>query len=104
MAGNVVDAGGGLPAVVDLFRRACESFTRALARADEAVLDATDFAGSLHELGFNAGRVRALGEALTLITGELAWTRQAEEVLAEYMQATALPEDLVPTHEGKPPV
>jgi hypothetical protein len=101
MAGEAVDAGGGLPAVVELFRRACESFGRALVRSDEAVLDATDFAGSLHELGITAGRVRALGEALTLITGDPAWTRQAEEVLAEYMQATALPEDEMPAEPGR---
>jgi hypothetical protein len=96
MSGEAGDVGDGLPAVVELFRRACESFGRALIRSDEAVLDATDFAGSLHELGFNAGRVRAFGEALTLITGDPAWTRQAEEVLAEYMQATVLPEDQSP--------
>src|SRR5262249_30171749 len=59
MSGEAGDVGDGLPAVAELFRRACESFGRALVRSDEAVLDATDFAGSLHELGFNAGRVRA---------------------------------------------
>ena len=81
----------GLPAVIDLFSRSCESFARALNRTDD-VLDAVDFAGSLHDLGFNAGRVRALGEALTLLTGSLEWRRQADEVLAEYLQATSLPE------------
>lgn len=81
----------GLPAVIELFAHACESFGQALGRSDN-VLDATDFAGSLHELGFVAGRVRALGEALTLLTGSPEWTRQADEVLAEYMQVTTLPE------------
>jgi hypothetical protein len=92
-ASEISTVAAGLPAVVEMFTNACESFGRALVRSDEAVLDATDFAGSLHELGFNAGRVRALGEALTLLTGSPEWTRRAEEVLAEYMQATALPED-----------
>jgi hypothetical protein len=82
-----------LPAVIDLFSGACDAFRRALSRSDDAALDAVDFTGSLHELGFQAGRVRALGEALTLLTGSPEWTRQAEEVLAEYMQATVLPED-----------
>lgn len=82
----------GLPSVIDIFNRSCESFARALTRSDD-LLDATDFAGSLHDLGFNAGRVRALGEALTLLTGSPEWLRQADQVLAEYMQATALPEN-----------
>lgn len=82
----------GLLAIIELFTHACESFGHALSRTDDA-LDAVDFAGSLHELGFDAGRVRALGEALTLLTGSPEWTRRAEEVLAEYLQATALPED-----------
>lgn len=83
----------GLAAVIDLFNRACELFGRALARSDEAVLDATDFAGSLHELGFHAGQVQALGAALTAITGAQEWTLRADEVLAEYLRATPLPED-----------
>jgi hypothetical protein len=92
--GNGLHSGqlAGLPAVIDLFVRACEAFTRSLVHSDE-MLDATDFAGSLHELGFDAGRVSALGEALTLLTGSSSWMRQAEEVLAEYMQATAIPEN-----------
>ena len=41
---------------------------------------------------FTAGRVRALGEALTLLTGSPEWTRRGDEVLAEYLQGTPLPE------------
>jgi hypothetical protein len=81
-----------LPAVIALFTRACESFGQALERTDN-VLDAMDFTGTLHMLGFFAGRVRALGEALTLLTGSPEWQRQADEVLAEYMQASAIPEN-----------
>jgi hypothetical protein len=82
----------GLPAVIDLFTRACTAFGQALERTDN-VLDATDFTGTLHLLGFTAGRVRALGEALTLLTGRSEWLRQADEVLAEYMQASTIPEN-----------
>lgn len=83
----------GMSGVIALFSSACDAFRRALSRSDDAALDAVDFTGSLHELGFQAGRVRALGEALTLLTGSSVWTSQAEAVLAEYMQATVLPED-----------
>ena len=85
-------AAAGLPAVIDLFARACDAFQRSLGSSDD-VFDATDFTGSLHELGYNAGRVRALGEALSLMTGSPEWRIQAEEVVAEYLAATVLPED-----------
>lgn len=81
----------GLPAVIELFTRACAAFEQALTRTDN-MLDATDFTGSIHDLGFTAGRVRALGEALTLLTGSPEWTRRGDEVLAEYLQGTPLPE------------
>ncbi len=90
--GSLGASGAGLPGVIDLFAQACEAFGRSLGQTD-TVQDEMDFAGSLHELGFNAGRVRALGEALTLLTGSLEWIRQADELLAEYMRATQLPED-----------
>lgn len=82
---------GRTTAVIALFTAACETFSQALERSDN-LLDATDFTGALHILGYTAGRVRALGEALTLLTGDLAWTRHADEVLAEYMQATPVTE------------
>jgi hypothetical protein len=85
-------AAAGLTSVIDLFTNACQTFQQVLERSDN-VLDATDFTGALHALGFTAGRVRALGEALTLLTGSPEWIRQADEVLAEYMQATAIPEN-----------
>lgn len=96
MAGLSMGEGGtvaaGLAGVIDLFTHACETFQHVLERSDN-ILDATDFTGALHALGFTAGRVRALGEALTLLTGSPEWTRQADEVLAEYMQASAIPEN-----------
>lgn len=81
----------GMLAVIDLFTHACVAFEQALTRTDN-MLDATDFTGSIHDLGFNAGRVRALSEALTLLTGSPEWRRQGDAVLAEYLQGTPLPE------------
>ncbi|MDB5076622.1 MAG: hypothetical protein JWO42_2801 [Chloroflexi bacterium] len=85
-------AAAGLPSVVDIFVHACDSFSGLLVRSDD-VADEVDFTGSLHALGFEAGRVSALAEALTLLTGSPAWRAQATEVLAEYMAATTLPEE-----------
>jgi hypothetical protein len=82
----------GLPALIELFASACDVFTRSLSRSDD-VADEVDFTGSLHELGFGAGRVSALGQALTVITGNTGWTAQADAVLAEYLAATSLPEE-----------
>ena len=79
-------------AVIELFTRACESFAHSLSRTDD-VADEVAFTGAIHEVGFAAGRVHALGEALTLLSGSPEWSRQAEEVLAEYMSGTTLPED-----------
>ena len=80
---------GRVAAVIELFTAACRTFGRALERTDN-MLDATDFTGALHLLGYAAGRVRTLGEVLTLLTGDMAWTQQADEVLAEYMQSSPL--------------
>jgi hypothetical protein len=85
-------AAAGLPAVVEIFVHACDAFNSLLVRSDD-VADEVDFTGSLHALGFEAGRVSALAEALTLLTGSPAWAAQAKEVLAEYLAATSLPED-----------
>ncbi|MBV8457611.1 MAG: hypothetical protein JO122_13460 [Acetobacteraceae bacterium] len=79
----------GVQAVIDLFLRDCETFMRALAGADN-VADEVDFTGSLHELAIDAGRVQALGEALSLFTANPEWKRQADDVVSDYLTATAL--------------
>lgn len=73
--------------MIKMFVESCEQFGQALERTDN-LLDATDFTGVLHMLALTAGRVRALGEVLTVLTGDPAWVKQADTVLAEYMQAT----------------
>jgi hypothetical protein len=83
---------GGVSEIEDLFSRAAAAFTIALVRSDD-IADEVDFTGSIHQLGFDAGRVSALGQALTVLTGNPAWTARADEVLAEYMAATMLPEE-----------
>jgi hypothetical protein len=92
-ASNDVHTGEpGLSAIVELFTRACTSFSQALVRSDY-IADEVDFTGSIHQLGFDAGRVSALGQVLSIMTGNPAWTARADEVLAEYMAATLLPEE-----------
>ncbi len=88
--GNGAD--DGVAAIIDLFIRASADFTLSLVRSDD-VADEVDFTGSLHQLGFEAGRVSALGQALTMLTGNPTWTERADDVLAEYMAATLLPEE-----------
>jgi hypothetical protein len=82
----------GLNAVIDLFLHAAQAFNRSLGRSDD-VADEIGFTGSIHELGFTAGRVQALAEALTLLTGSSEWTNQARNLLAEYLEPTVLPEE-----------
>jgi len=85
-------ANGEFAALIELFSRACDAFTQLLVRSDD-IADEVDFTGSLHQMGFEAGRVSALGQALTILTGDPAWTARADTVLAEYMAATLLPEE-----------
>ncbi len=44
-----------------------------------------DFTGHMHDLSLTAGRVQALGEALTALTGDQAWVARADEVLRNYL-------------------
>ena len=69
-----------LEAVIRLFEASCDSFREALGRSESAA-DAVDFTGHMHELSLSAGRVQALGEALTAMTGDRSWVARADEVL-----------------------
>jgi hypothetical protein len=51
-----------------------------------------DFTGSLHDLSLAAGRVQALGEALTLLTGDPSWKEQANDTLRSYLSAEPVDE------------
>jgi sugar (pentulose or hexulose) kinase len=74
----------GIAAVQRLFESSCERFRQALSES-EAAADAVDFTGHMHDLSLSAGRVQALGEALTLLTGDQSWSRRAAEVLRNYL-------------------
>ena len=79
----------GLAALQRLYESSCETFRRALHDSDIAA-DAVDFTGRLHDLSLAAGRVQALGEALTLLTGDQSWNEQATDLLRSYLTSDSL--------------
>jgi hypothetical protein len=81
----------GIAALQRLFESSCDTFRQALGDSENAA-DAMDFTGSLHDLSLAAGRVQALGEALTLLTGDPAWQEQANDTLRSYLVAEHLDE------------
>lgn len=74
----------GIAALQRLFESSCDRFREALGDSESAA-DAVDFTGRLHELALAAGRVQALGEALSLLTGDQAWNTRAAEALHAYL-------------------
>ena len=79
----------GIAALQRLFESSCDTFRQALGDSENAA-DAMDFTGSLHNLSLAAGRVQALGEALTLLTGDPTWKEQANDTLRSYLIAEHL--------------
>jgi hypothetical protein len=84
MSGEQASLPPGVQGVVRLFEASCEAFREVLGQS-EAAADAVDFTGHLHDLSLTAGRVQALGEALTALTGNPLWVTRAEEVLRSYL-------------------
>ncbi len=76
----------GIAAVQRVFESSCEQFRQALGES-EAAADAVDFTGHMHDLSLAAGRVQALGEALSLLTGDQAWNKRAADVLRSYLSS-----------------
>src|SRR5205807_7285452 len=70
----------GIAALQRLFESSCDAFRQALGDSEIAA-DAVDFTGRLHDLSLAAGRVQALGEALTLLTGDQSWNVRANDTL-----------------------
>jgi hypothetical protein len=81
----------GIAALQRLFESSCDTFRQALGNSENAA-DATDFTGSLHDLSLAAGRVQALGEALTLLTSDPSWKEQANDTLRSYLSAEPVDE------------
>ncbi len=84
MPGEMSSPPPNLEAVVRLFEASCDSFREALGQSESAA-DAVDFTGHMHDLSLTAGRVQALVEALTALTGDQAWVARADEVLRNYL-------------------
>src|SRR5262249_23470145 len=84
MPGEKIAPLPNLDAVIRLFEASCDSFREALGQSESAA-DAVDFTGHMHNLSLTAGRVQALGEALTALTGNESWVARAEEVLRNYL-------------------
>lgn len=78
-----------IAALQRLYENSCETFRQALRDSDDAA-DAVDFTGRLHELSLAAGRVQALGEALSLLAGDQTWNEQAADLLRNYLVADNL--------------
>jgi sugar (pentulose or hexulose) kinase len=76
----------GIAAVQRVFESSCEQFRQALGES-EAAADAVDFTGHMHDLSLAAGRVQALGEALSLLTGDQNWNKRAADVLRNYLSS-----------------
>ena len=75
----------GIAAVQRVFESSCEHL-QALGESESAA-DAVDFTGHMHELSLAAGRVQALGEALSLLTGDQSWNKRAADVLRNYLSS-----------------
>jgi hypothetical protein len=84
MIGEMISPLPDVEAVIRLFEASCDLFREALSQSESAA-DAVDFTGHLHDLSLTAGRVQALGEALTALTGNQSWVDRADEVLRSYL-------------------
>jgi hypothetical protein len=81
----------GIAALQRLFETRCDEFRQALGNTENAA-DAMDFTGHLHILALAAGRVQALGEALTLLTGDQTWNQRANDTVRSYLTAERMDE------------